>query len=359
MTLTTGLCRSNATRPTQRYPVIGVHTRVCHVLLPGPVPGNRTRFHRLGITPTTTYTGRLPRHTSLIFVTCRVDDNETKHHPFDRLQHRRRLKDELADRHRSDTSAASSSSQATFLSHLDNSENRPSIHTPPMPSVFPGHPSHHYAASRSSGDTARVAFCQIYFSGHHFGKINPLNGMPILSEEGRGWISSRTGEQVPLDNFRAIAMHHLWSTTPVTHGASPSSSLEEVFRLPDSAVVYEALEMFRGSPYRVVFPLVDPVLFPRIIALAYERPEARFSLEGITAKCCVFAFLSIAYIFWNPAVEVPRMDSDAFAMKAYRLLPDVVEDTSIVGLQAISMLVSLTESCRDPTPGLLFYSVHG
>ena len=166
--------------------------------------------------------------------------------------------------------------------------------------------------------------------------------MPILSEEGRRWISSRTGEQVYLDNFRARTTHHSWSPTPVSCEASHHISPDEMFRLPIPSIAYEALEMFRGSPYRVVFPVVDPVLFPRTIALAYQNREGTLPpLEYITAKCCVFAFLSIAYIFWSPAVQVPWMDSDGFAMKAYQLLPDVVEDTSIVGLQAISMLVSL------------------
>lgn len=179
--------------------------------------------------------------------------------------------------------------------------------------------------------------------------------MPILSEEGRRWISSRTGEQVSLDSFRATTTHQSWFSTPVSHGASPHSSPEELFRLPDPSIVHQALEMFRFSPCRVVFPLVDPVLFPKIITLAYEPPDGPFSLECITAKCCVFAFLSIAYIFWNRTVQMPRMDGDAFAMKAYQLLPDVVEDTSIVGLQAISMLVSLTEFGHDSPLSLDFF----
>ena len=163
--------------------------------------------------------------------------------------------------------------------------------------------------------------------------------MPILSEEGRRWILSRTGEQDALDTFRATTTHHPYF--PVTQGASSHSSPGEPFRLPDPSIAYQTLEIFQCSPYRVVFPLVDPVLFPRTIALAYESLDGPFpTLEHITAKCCVFAFLSIAYIFWDSAVQVPHMDSDAFAMKAYRLIPDVVEDVSIVGLQAMAMLVS-------------------
>ena len=165
--------------------------------------------------------------------------------------------------------------------------------------------------------------------------------MPILSEEGRRWISSKTGEHVFLDNFRATTAHHSWLPPPVSQGAAHHISPEEVFRLPNPTIAYEALEMFRCSPYRIVFPVADPALFPRTIALAYQPVEGSITLECITAKCCVFAFLSIAYIFWNPTVPVPYMDSDAFAMKAFQLLPDVVEDTDVVGLQAISMLVSL------------------
>lgn len=112
--------------------------------------------------------------------------------------------------------------------------------------------------------------------------------------------------------------------------------------------------MLRGSPYRVVFPVVDPALFPKTIALAYQRLEGPVPIECITAKCCVFAFLSIAYIFWNPTIQMPSIDSDAFAMKAYQLLPDVVEDTSVVGLQAMSMLVSLAEFYYDSPRCLSF-----
>lgn len=167
--------------------------------------------------------------------------------------------------------------------------------------------------------------------------------MPILSDEGRRWILSRTGEQDALDMFRATTSHH--PSFPVTHGASSHTSPEEEFRLPDSSIAHQTLEVFRCSPYRVVFPVVDPALFPRIIALAYESPEGQFpTLECITAKCCVFAFLSIAYIFWDSAAQMPHLDSDAWAMKAYQLIPDVVENVSIVGLQAMTMLVSLTHS---------------
>ncbi|KAJ4132865.1 hypothetical protein NW754_015678 [Fusarium falciforme] len=62
------------------------------------------------------------------------------------------------------------------------------------------------------------------------------------------------------------------------------------------------------------------------------------SLDQISAKSCVYAFISIICLFQGRVSEIPYLDSDACAQKAHYLLTDALEDTSITSLQAVFML---------------------
>lgn len=85
--------------------------------------------------------------------------------------------------------------------------------------------------------------------------------------------------------------------------------------------------------------MLDPILFQETIDLAYEPLVEPLQLDQITARCCVFAFLSIAFLFSENFIDIPKLDSDSFAAKAHHMLADVLDDSSVVSLQAIFMLV--------------------
>lgn len=90
-----------------------------------------------------------------------------------------------------------------------------------------------------------------------------------------------------------------------------------------------------------MFPVIDRILFQDTLSLAYESSTEPLSLDRISAKSCVYAFVSIICLFQGRVAEIPFLDSDACAQKAYYLLTDALEDTSLTSLQAVFMLVCL------------------
>ncbi|KAI5298751.1 hypothetical protein KEM56_003794, partial [Ascosphaera pollenicola] len=66
--------------------------------------------------------------------------------------------------------------------------------------------------------------------------------------------------------------------------------------LPPRWIADQCLNMFARSVKRLVFPVIDPILFRRTISLAYDGEilkEAAF--ECITARASVFVFLAVSH----------------------------------------------------------------
>ncbi|KAH6695442.1 hypothetical protein F5X68DRAFT_244065 [Plectosphaerella plurivora] len=154
--------------------------------------------------------------------------------------------------------------------------------------------------------------------------------MPMLSEEGRQWMSSRTGEDVSFERFRPVATQNAWMNVP--------GFISDNGELPDRAITEMALEGYLNAACRLIFPMVDGVLFKDVIDDAYDESEGPIPMSRLTAKSCVLAFLSIAFLFRTSTSPMPDMDSDTFAMRAHYYLPDIMEDNTLVGLQTTFML---------------------
>lgn len=99
-------------------------------------------------------------------------------------------------------------------------------------------------------------------------------------------------------------------------------------------------DVFTHSAFRMVFPLVDQELFPETIALAYESRSDPVSVEAISAKACVLAFVSSICLFKARDTKLPSVDVEHYAMKARLLLSFTSEEASLTNLQAVFMLVS-------------------
>jgi hypothetical protein len=161
--------------------------------------------------------------------------------------------------------------------------------------------------------------------------------MPLLSDEGKNWIASRTGEQVLFQTGPQLLLTP--SPTLSTHHFSDSLDL---WSLPDRSVVETIFDAFTNSSFRLVFPVVDPVLFKDTIKLAYngwfgETP----SLEHMSCKACVLAFVSIISLFKGALADLPPVNTDLCAAKARYILTDVLEGSSLATLQVAFMLVSV------------------
>ncbi|KAH6888188.1 fungal-specific transcription factor domain-containing protein [Thelonectria olida] len=193
-----------------------------------------------------------------------------------------------------------------------------------------------FISTPSSTFSAGASFGQIHYGGCHLGQISSHNGMPILSEDGQRWISARTGEDVSFSRF-----HLSFQQRALPPTLSPEhfySSTGELYTLPPRAVVEQVTEAFLRSSFRLVFPVIDRVLFEETVNFAYEECDGQPSLNRISAKGCVLAFVSIMCLFQNALDNVPPVDGDACAVKAHYLLSDVFEDASIVSLQTVFML---------------------
>ncbi|KAH7632541.1 hypothetical protein B0T09DRAFT_75845 [Sordaria sp. MPI-SDFR-AT-0083] len=191
-------------------------------------------------------------------------------------------------------------------------------------------------------------FGKLHFAGYHLGEISSYNGIPFFSEDGQAWIRSRTGQEA---SFPAI-----WGDVPPWQ---TRPSLDSVFlckvaqqpvgqlELPERKVVEQYVSFFIASEFRLAFPLVDPVLFNETLDVAYghdgEHGEMNgLSFEQITAKACVFAFLSVISLLEAERTErfpdIPNIDTDMMAAKAQMLLPLTIQALDITSLQTSFML---------------------
>lgn len=195
------------------------------------------------------------------------------------------------------------------------------------------------------------ASSDIRFSGYKLSDISSHCGIPLLSAHGREWIKARTGEDV--DSQVVYLVEALQNGRRITKTMLSEFMLSRTnLDLPPRAIVDSCLEAFRTSHLRLVFPIVEHVLFPQIIDAAYtpqKYPEhdglaaaaATTSLDHITAKASIFAFLSVLAAARVEFRELtPEIDGDACAFKAQHLLPYVLQETSVTAIQTMVMLVS-------------------
>ncbi|KAB5549446.1 hypothetical protein GE09DRAFT_1204368 [Coniochaeta sp. 2T2.1] len=204
---------------------------------------------------------------------------------------------------------------------------------------FAAYESNHpwYIASPDTLSTGNISNGQIHLAGCHLGHITCHDGIPLFSEEGQAWIFSRTGEAIAFQKLKAL--NKCQQVRPLTLSHSQlHGSLEQLYELPDRNIVEQGIYWFQNSAFRLVFPAIDTVLFHESVRLAYEPWEGPLTLELISAKGCVLAFLSIMCVFNGDSTWRPIVDSDACAMKAQYLLSDMVEVASVVTLQTIFML---------------------
>ncbi|KAF4438880.1 hypothetical protein F53441_12701 [Fusarium austroafricanum] len=191
-------------------------------------------------------------------------------------------------------------------------------------------PFQYNVPSPSGGFTSAVSYGQIHFGGCHFGHISQHNGMPTLSEEGRQWITSKTGQDVLFNPSTEDFSKFLPSSASHYYHNS-----RDLYDLPERSVTERIFESFIQSTFSLVFPVVDRVLFKDTIELAYQpHTDESPSLEQLSAKVGVMAFVSITALF-QESKEMPYVDTELYAMKARYLLTNVFDIASITNLQTV------------------------
>lgn len=140
--------------------------------------------------------------------------------------------------------------------------------------------------------------------------------MPIFSDEGQGWVSLQTGQQVKWAEFR-IPIYRPTSLA-VLHLDEYDSGLLDLI---DQSTAQRVLRPFFSTYAPLNFPVIDPVLFETTLATAYETLDDPLSSPThIAARACVLATLSIAGGMKIPGASRSSLNSEKFAIKAQRHL---------------------------------------
>ena len=162
-----------------------------------------------------------------------------------------------------------------------------------------------------------------------------FNGIPMCSEAGRRWVSTRTAQTITWADF---SIPILESSPPST--LQPSFS-PELCELPDKDATREVISAFFRSRFRLRFPVLDEILFETTMETAYGPADGPLSSPiQVSARACVLSALSIASRV-NPSRQISRStDVDLCATKAHYLLLHIAQDISLSTLQTALVLVS-------------------
>ncbi|PNY27565.1 transcriptional regulatory protein [Tolypocladium capitatum] len=214
-------------------------------------------------------------------------------------------------------------------------------------------------ASPPSSRLNNTVLGKIYFAGQHLGTLCSRNGIPHFTAQGEQWIYSRTGQRPSFQRLYDSDTHG--TDQPANHSPSLLLSRQvsqgQKAALPAKWVVQSLLQAFLCSEFRQVFPLVDRVLFEETVQLAYGPQSTPQPLEHISAKACVFAFVSIASCHFPDNDAVEYVDCYASAKEAQMLLSDFLEDTSITTLQTIFMLLLYESLCGRLQAGSMYHAI--
>lgn len=170
-----------------------------------------------------------------------------------------------------------------------------------------------------------------------------FNGIPIFSEAGRQWVSTRTDQDVTWADFCIPVMDSI----PLS--ALPPSFSQEICDLPDQDETREILSDFFRSSFRLTFPVLNQVLFETTMETAYEPVDRDMSSSTQTAaRACVFGALSIATRLKSPRQSARSINADVCAAKANFLLMYLTGNISLETLQTILLLVSPDSTVARP-----------
>ncbi|CAG9991729.1 unnamed protein product [Clonostachys byssicola] len=197
-------------------------------------------------------------------------------------------------------------------------------------------------------------YVPIYLDGVHIGKATPGNRAIDLSEDGRKWIQSHTGESVSSILFETTDEVPR-SSLPHEDADSMSKNLEKP--LPPRDMVEGILGVFASSAGPLIFPMIDPILFKETLDLAYQVPGMTPEHVRWGAQACVWAFVAIIYLFRGRLGIQPPVDGDMCADTAQSLLVATSKDVNLATLQTSLLLHLYRISCSRLKDVLILGSI--
>ncbi|PYI14703.1 hypothetical protein BO86DRAFT_302907 [Aspergillus japonicus CBS 114.51] len=184
----------------------------------------------------------------------------------------------------------------------------------------------------------------LHFAGRELGVFNLFTGIPLLLPEGRQWVQAKTGQNVSFSRLVSSVKTPWERQRAFNYDAlMMASTTENAFELPERHIVESYFNMFSSSLMRLIFPVLDPVLYRETINAAYEQPHGLISHERASVRASIFAFVAFASLIPPPEYELQRglapIDNEAYIVKAQYFVPQILQETSsLEGLQVITML---------------------
>ncbi|KFY84563.1 hypothetical protein V498_07806 [Pseudogymnoascus sp. VKM F-4517 (FW-2822)] len=184
--------------------------------------------------------------------------------------------------------------------------------------------------------TVSSSLGNLHFAGFKVREVNSCNSIPLFLPEGQQWIKSRTGETVAMEKLYAFGPP--WQNQRNTY-MNDTQLPQDSVQLPDRRITEEFARGYSSHILSLVFPTIDKALFEDTISLAYH--QGSFQPTGhASAKACVYAFLAFASVFniySKTGTRLP-LESEAYALKAQSLIPQVFQDITTESLQTAVML---------------------
>lgn len=113
-------------------------------------------------------------------------------------------------------------------------------------------------------------------------------------------------------------------------------------KLPSRSAMEKYARAWCSSIHFLVFPVISLDLFQRTLDLVYGSSDVRDYTRSVSAKAALYAFLSIFTIVGVTKHDAPKGPScEFYATKAQSYLVDIVQESTMDGLQALTTLVSL------------------
>ncbi|CAG9939882.1 unnamed protein product [Clonostachys rosea f. rosea IK726] len=180
----------------------------------------------------------------------------------------------------------------------------------------------------SSGETTRK---QTTPSGNVLGHHWYYRGMPILSERGRIWIASKTDQAVGFER------RHLFGSIPGPFLPKPFENLHGLNQLPGENVTRQVLQCFLKSHTRLLFPVIDRILFEKTISMAYHGNQDPVT-SWVSAAACILCLHAISSRLRDVRALETSVNDTQFADIAQTFLAYLTGEATVESLQAVLML---------------------
>jgi hypothetical protein len=179
------------------------------------------------------------------------------------------------------------------------------------------------------------------FLGQHW----YFKGVPLFSEKGIDWMSSKIGQRPALGKFRLFGSH-----------SSPLSPFQPRAELPERETVHELLESWMSSDGQLLYPVLDPDLVQETVEAAYALSQDPVTYQRQrTAEACILAFLALSSLFKSDDTVPDLLDGNVYANSSHSYLTQTFEGSTMETLETVVMLVSMVKILFPPSINNLVY----